>query len=213
MRVLGHLIENNRRWAERLSAQQPGFFRELAALQRPEYLWIGCSDSRVPANQIVDLRPGELFVQRNIANQFSHTDLNGLSVLQFAVDVLSVKHVIVCGHYGCGGVQAALQNVQLGIVDNWIRGIKDLAERNRAELDALTVQGERVDRLCELNVAQQVANVCHSTVVQGAWKHGKELSVHGWIYHLEDGLLHDLGLCFSSPEQVPPIYHPPSPLG
>lgn len=211
LRTLKHLFEKNRLWAERVAAQQPGFFKELLGLQRPEYLWIGCSDSRVPANQIVDLQPGELFVHRNIANQFSNTDLNGLSVLQYAVDVLKVKHVIVCGHYGCSGVQAALGNLELGLVDNWIRGIKDLAERHNSDLGLLSDESSRGDRLCELNVAQQVANVCHSTVVQSAWRHGQGIAVHGWIYRLGDGRLRELTPCFTSPEQVPPIYHLPGP--
>jgi carbonic anhydrase len=191
---LEHLIENNRAWARRTVERDPDFFRTLARQQSPEYLWIGCSDSRVPATQIVDLLPGELFVHRNVANVVVHTDLNCLSVLQFAVDVLRVKHVIVCGHYGCGGVQAALEDARLGLIDNWLRHVQDVKQKHAAGLAAVADPAARLDRLCELNVAEQVANVCQTTVVQGAWERGQDLTVHGWIYGLHDGLVRDLGV-------------------
>ncbi len=199
MRELKHLFENNRRWAAEVSDRDPDFFKKLAAQQAPPYLWIGCADSRVPANQIVGLAPGEVFVHRNVANVVSHTDFNCLSVLQYAVEVLKVRHVIVCGHYGCGGVAAALQDVPFGLIDNWLRHIKDVYEASR--LDDIDT-----NKLCELNVAAQVRNVCHTTIVQDAWRRGQDLSVHGWIYSLEDGLLRDLDLCISSPELLASIY-------
>ena len=192
MRHLSELFENNRRWAERVSRERPGFFDELSEQQRPRYLWIGCSDSRVPANEIVDLAPGELFVHRNVANVVVHTDLNCLSVLQYAVDVLKVEHVIVCGHYGCGGVTAAAQGAPLGLIDNWLRHIQDVADRHRAALDGITEDTRRVDRLCELNVIEQAANVVRTSIVQEAWGRGQSLTVHAWIYALRDGLLRDL---------------------
>jgi carbonic anhydrase len=192
MRRLPELFENNRAWAAERTRGDPGFFERLAAQQEPDYLWIGCSDSRVPANQIVGLAPGELFVHRNVANVVVHTDLNCLSVLQFAVDVLAVKHVIVCGHYGCGGVLAALRDAKLGLIDNWLRHIQDVATKHRAELDALADEPKRLARLCELNVIEQVKNVGDSTVVRDAWRSGQELAVHGWIYDVRDGLLRDL---------------------
>lgn len=198
MRRLADLLENNRRWAERMTRAQPDFFDRLVGQQAPRFLWIGCSDSRVPANEIVDLAPGELFVHRNVANLVVHTDLNCLSVLQFAVDVLDVEHVIVCGHYGCGGITAARRGVPLGLIDNWLRHIQDTQERHRAELDALADENAALDRLCELNVLDQASNVCRTTVVQDAWKRGKRLIVHAWIYRLSDGLLHDLE--FQPPE-------------
>jgi carbonic anhydrase len=188
---LAHLLENNRRWAARMTDGDPGFFGRLAAQQAPEYLWIGCADSRVPANEIVGLLPGELFVHRNVANVVTHTDFNCLSVLQFAVEVLKVRHVIVCGHYGCGGVQAALDDRELGLIDNWLRHVQDVAHAHRAELDA-TPEAIRLDRLCEYNVRAQVRNVCDTTIVRSAWRRGHRLSVHGWIYGLRDGLLRDL---------------------
>jgi carbonic anhydrase len=192
VKTLAHLFENNRRWAERITAQQPDFFPTLAAQQAPEYLWIGCSDSRVPANEIVNLLPGELFVHRNVANVVVHTDLNCLSVLQFAVDVLKVRHVIVCGHYGCGGVKAAFEDSRLGLIDNWLRHVQDVAKLHRAELDALPAE-RRHDRLCELNVLEQARHVSETTIVQDAWNRGQTLNVHGWIYGLGDGRLRDLG--------------------
>jgi len=192
MAGLEHLIENNRAWAQSTLERDPGFFRTLAKQQAPEYLWIGCSDSRVPANQIVGLLPGELFVHRNVANVVVHSDLNCLSVLQFAVDVLKVKHVIVCGHYGCGGVQAALENQRLGLIDNWLRHVQDVKAKHAAEIDAIASHADRIDRLCELNVMEQVANVAQTTVVQGAWERGQDVAVHGWIYGLRDGRVRDL---------------------
>jgi carbonic anhydrase len=192
MKSLSHLFDNNRKWAADVTSARPDFFQKLAAQQAPEYLWIGCSDSRVPANEIVNLLPGELFVHRNVANVVVHTDLNCLSVLQYAVDVLHVKHVIVCGHYGCGGVQAALAEAKLGLIDNWLRHVQDVARVHAAELE--TVAGDaRVDRLCELNVIDQARHVCETTVVQDAWSRGQELDVHAWIYGLRDGRLRDLG--------------------
>ena len=198
MRHLADLLDNNRRWAERMTRSQPDFFDRLVGQQAPRFLWIGCSDSRVPANEIVDLAPGELFVHRNVANLVVHTDLNCLSVLQYAVDVLGVEHVIVCGHYGCGGIVAARRGVPLGLVDNWLRHIQDTQERHRAELDALGDEDSALDRLCELNVLDQASNICRTTVVQDAWKNGRRLIIHAWIYRLSDGLLHDLA--FSPPE-------------
>jgi carbonic anhydrase len=191
-RTLSRLLENNRAWAESLTRGDPGFFERLKSLQAPEYLWIGCSDSRVPANQIVGLAPGELFVHRNVANVVVHTDLNCLSVLQFAVDVLHVRHVIVCGHYGCGGVLAALRDEKLGLIDNWLRHVQDVRSKHAGEIEKLGDERERAARLCELNVVEQVRNVGGTTVVRDAWRRGQELFVHGWIYDVGDGLLRDL---------------------
>ncbi len=188
------LFENNRTWAARLVEESPGFFQRLSAQQSPEFLWIGCSDSRVPANEIVGLLPGELFVHRNVANLVVHTDLNCLSVLQFAVDVLKVKHVIVCGHYGCGGVRAALGRDRLGLIDNWLRHVQDVAEHHREPLGAIGDMPGRINRLCELNVIEQARHVCQTTIVQDAWTRGQTLAVHGWIYGLHDGRLRDLGV-------------------
>ncbi len=201
MRVLSNLFENNRNWAARMLASDPEFFDKLAE-QRPEHLWIGCSDSRVPANQIVGLLPGEVFVHRNVANLVVHTDLNCLSVIQYAVEVLKVKHVIVCGHYGCGGVKAALDNRENGLIDNWIRNIQDVHRLRQAEIDACGTDQEKHDKLCELNVVEQVSNVCHTTIVQNAWKAGQPLNVHGWIYGIGDGLLKDLGVCIAGPDEL-----------
>lgn len=198
--ILSHLFEQNRAWAAGQTAADPEFFARLLHQQAPRYLWIGCSDSRVPANQIVGLPPGEMFVHRNIANVVVHADLNCLSVLQFAVDVLRVEHVIVCGHYGCGGVLAALRDDRLGICDNWLAHVRDVRGKHLAELDRLATQPERHERLCELNVMQQVANVAGTTVVRDAWARGQALAVHGWIYDLGDGLLRDLGV--SSTEEA-----------
>ncbi len=205
MRELSHLFENNRRWSEAMLQEDPRFFAKLATQQSPPYLWIGCADSRVPANQIVGLAPGQVFVHRNVANVVSHTDLNCLSVLQYAVEVLKVVHVIVCGHYGCGGVKGALSNEPLGLIDNWLRQIKDVYEMAVAKGDA---EGRPIDAnvLCELNVAAQVRNVCRTTIVQDAWRRGQKLAVHGWIYSLEDGILKDLNLCVSSADQLAEIY-------
>jgi carbonic anhydrase len=192
MAPLDHLFENNRRWAAEVTAARPDFFEQLVAQQSPRYLWIGCSDSRVPANEIVGLLPGELFVHRNVANLVVHTDLNCLSVLQYAVDVLKVHHVIVCGHYGCSGVRAALDESRLGLIDNWLRHVQDVATLKAAALQELDFPA-RVDRLCELNVMEQARHVCETTIVQDAWGRGQMLDVHAWIYGLQDGRLRDLG--------------------
>jgi carbonic anhydrase len=197
MRSLPHLFENNRRWADEVTAAHPDFFQKLASQQAPEYLWIGCSDSRVPANEIVGLLPGEMFVHRNVANLVVHTDLNCLSVLQYALDALQVKHVIVCGHYGCGGVKAALDGFRLGLIDNWLRHVQDIAHQYHAELDGLD-GAARVDRLCELNVLEQASHVCETTVIQDAWARGQDVNVHAWIYGLRDGRLRDLDFDSSS---------------
>jgi carbonic anhydrase len=194
MKSLKKLFENNRAWAEKIEKEQPGFFEQLSKQQNPEYLWIGCADSRVPANEIINLPPGDVFVHRNIANVVVHTDLNCLSVIQYAVEILKVKHIIVCGHYGCGGVAAALDDKEHGLIDNWLRHIQDVYRLYAAELDSITDAAARRDRLCELNVIEQVANVCSTTMVRKAWRRGQNLHVHGWIYHLEDGLLNDLGV-------------------
>jgi carbonic anhydrase len=198
MPILSDLFANNRAWAAEMTRLDPAFFARLLSQQSPQFLWIGCADSRVPANQIVGLPPGEMFVHRNVANLVVHTDLNCLSTIQFAVEVLKVRHIIVCGHYGCGGVLAALRDENLGLIDNWLRHVQDVATKNRAELSALTSEAERHRRLCELNVLAQVVNVSQSTVVRGAWSRGQALAVHGWIYALEDGLLRDLDLCVMS---------------
>ncbi len=202
MKTLKKLFERNRAWAEEISAREPGFFRELAQKQTPEYLWIGCSDSRVPSTQLVDLSPGEMFVHRNVANVVVHTDLNCLSVMQYAVEVLKVRHIIVCGHYGCGGVQAALEGARFGLIDNWLRHVQDVVEKHTEALARCEDGAARLHLLCELNVREQVLNVCRTTVVQDAWERGQELSVHGWVYALEDGLLRDLGLCVTCPEDL-----------
>jgi len=194
MSSLKHLIDNNRRWAEAIQAAQPGFFQQLTTQQSPRYLWIGCSDSRVPANEIVDLMPGELFVHRNVANVVVHTDLNCLSVLQYAVDVLKVEHVIVVGHYGCSGVRAAWQAKPLGLIDNWLRHVQDVAERHRELLSRLPDESAVTDRLCELNVIEQVRHVARTTIVQDAWARGQPLTLHGWVYALDNGLVNDLKL-------------------
>lgn len=191
MSDLNHLLANNRAWSESIRAQDPDFFTNLAGVQNPEYLWIGCSDSRVPANQITGLLPGEVFVHRNVANVVVHTDLNCLSVMQFAVDVLKVKHIVVVGHYGCGGVQAALLNRRFGLIDNWLRHIQDVRNRHAGLLE-LFPEDQHHDRLCELNVIEQVLHVCETTVVQDAWSRGQKLTVHGWVYRLLDGIVRDL---------------------
>ena len=206
MKNLNNLLEKNRAWAKKITAQDPDFFQTLSRQQSPEYLWIGCSDSRVPATEIVGLMPGELFVHRNVANVVVHTDLNCLSVMQFAVDVLKVKHIIVCGHYGCGGVNAALANETLGLIDNWLRHVQDVKAKHAALLGQVQGESERIDRLCELNVIEQVTNVCQTTIVQGAWDRGQELAVHGWIYGLTDGLLVDLNIFASNQNELPASY-------
>jgi len=198
MSGIAHLIEQNQAWARRTVDADPEFFTRLVGQQNPEYLWIGCSDSRVPANEVVDLLPGELFVHRNVANVVVHTDLNCLSVMQYAVEVLKVKHILVVGHYGCGGVQAAMDNQRFGLIDNWLRHVQDVVEKHRAELDAIADHRQRAMRLCELNVVEQAANVCATTVVQSAWDKGQDLTVHGWVYSLEDGLVRDLGVSRSA---------------
>jgi carbonic anhydrase len=191
---LTHLFENNRAWAAEMTRQDAGFFTRLSVQQAPRYLWIGCSDSRVPANQIVGLLPGEMFVHRNVANVVVHTDLNCLSAVQFAVEVLKVSHIIVCGHYGCGGVLAALRNEKLGLVDNWLRHVQDVRRNHQPQIDALPTEAERHQRLCELNVVEQVINVSKTTIVRDAWARGQALAVHGWVYDIQDGLLRDLDI-------------------
>ena len=191
---LADLLENNRQWSEAVRRRDAGFFDRLSRQQAPRYLWIGCADSRVPANEIVGLMPGELFVHRNVANVVVHSDLNCLSVLQYAVEVLRVEHVIVCGHYGCGGVEAAWKRTPLGLIDNWLRHVQDVADRHQARFTRTMTDADSVDRLCELNVLEQAANVCRTTIVQDAWRRGQPLQVHGWIYRLQNGLIHDLGL-------------------
>ena len=202
MRVLMPLFENNRQWASKIKESDPDFFTRLSKQQSPEYLWIGCSDSRVPANQIVDLAPGEIFVHRNIANLVIHTDLNCLSVIQYAVEVLRVKHIIVCGHYGCSGVKAAVDNREHGLIDNWLRNIKDVYRLHQGKIDSLQNEQDKLNLLCELNVAEQVANVCHTSIVQSAWKAGQDLTVHGWAYSIEDGILKDLNVCVSNSTEI-----------
>jgi carbonic anhydrase len=206
MSNLDNLLDNNAQWAARVQEQRPGFFENLARQQTPKYLWIGCSDSRVPANQIVGLDPGDIFVHRNVANLVVHTDFNCLSVLQYAVEVLKVKHIIICGHYGCGGVAAALQNMEHGLIDNWLRNIKDLYEQHEMLFRDMKNDEERVNALCMLNVIGQVSNVSHTTIVQNAWQRGQDLSVHGWIYSIKDGLIKDLDSTLTGSEQVPAIY-------
>jgi len=202
MKNLPQLFKNNRKWASKITEVNPDFFHNLKNQQSPEYLWIGCSDSRVPANDIVGLLPGELFVHRNIANLVIHTDMNCLAVLQYAVDILKVKHVIVCGHYGCGGVKAAMENRPHGLVDNWLRNIRDTWRRNQTELETIPDESGRTDRLCELNVCDQVINVGNTTIIQDAWRRGQKTTIHGWIYDLADGLLKDLGVCISSRDEL-----------
>ena len=201
------LFENNREWARRTLDEEPGFFARLSAQQSPEFLWIGCSDSRVPANEIVGLLPGELFVHRNVANLVVHTDLNCLSVLQYAVDVLRVKHVIVCGHYGCGGVRAALNRDRLGLIDNWLRHVQDVVEQHQQLLAPIADEPGKIDRLCELNVIEQARHVCQTTIVQEAWGRGQALAIHGWIYGLHDGRLRDLGVSTSDVNGIDATYH------
>ena len=206
MQLLDDCFAANRRWVAATLERDPEFFRRLEKLQSPDLLWIGCSDSRLPPNEIIGRAPGELFVHRNVANLVEHTDVNCLSVLQYAVDVLGVKHVVVVGHYGCGGVRAAMTSQPLGLIDNWLRHIRDVLLWNREELTAIADPEARTNRLAELNVEAQVANVCHTTIVQDAWRRGQPLTIHGWIYSLADGLLRDLGMVISSPDQIPPEY-------
>jgi len=199
--LLATLFTNNRNWATEIEQQNPGFFQELAKQQTPRYLWIGCSDSRVTANEIVGLLPGELFVHRNVANLVVHTDMSCLSVLQYAIDVLKVKHVIVCGHYGCGGVRAGLEETSNGLIDNWLRNISDIAVRHRKQLNSISDFGKKLDRLTELNIAEQVINVGSTTILQDAWKRGQDVAIHGWIYALSDGLLRNLEVSAMSREE------------
>ncbi|MDR5858694.1 MULTISPECIES: carbonate dehydratase [Halomonas] len=199
------LLENNRAWAEQMCRDDPDFFARLARQQTPEYLWIGCSDSRVPANQIIDLPPGEVFVHRNVANLLHHNDMNALSVVQFAVDVLKVKHIMIVGHYGCGGIRAAVTGGECGIVDYWLHSVRDLYSQHRASLSSLS-QDEQVDRMCELNVEAQVKNLCRTKIIQRAWQRGQELSVHGWVYGLSDGRVTDLECSVHGLDQVAQLY-------
>ena len=202
MRVLNDLFDKNKKWAKKIKKSDPDFFLKLSRQQNPEYLWIGCSDSRVPANEIVDMLPGEIFVHRNIANLVIHTDLNCLSVIQYAVEVLKVKHIIVCGHYGCGGIQTAMDKKDYGLIDNWLRNIKDIYRSHQSKIDSLHNDKDKINLLCELNVIEQVANICHTSIVQSAWKSGQTLTVHGWIYGIEDGILKDLNVCATNLDEI-----------
>jgi carbonic anhydrase len=206
MGQLDHLFAQNRAWADAIRARDPEFFPKLSRQQSPEYLWIGCSDSRVPANEIVNLLPGELFVHRNIANVVVHTDLNCLSVMQFAVDVLKVKHIIVCGHYGCSGVRAALRGDRIGLADNWLRHVHDVSEKYKTCVNAIRGEEPRTNLLCELNVIEQVGNVCQTSIAHDAWERGQPLTVHSWIYGLSDGLIRNLGMSISRAEDLAPQY-------
>lgn len=206
MSSLQHLFDNNHAWAARIRQSEPDFFVELSRQQAPSYLWIGCSDSRVPANQIVGLLPGELFVHRNIANLVVHTDLNCLSVMQFAIDILKVRHIIVCGHYGCSGVQAALRRDRLGLSDNWLRHVQDVRQKHESLLARVGNESDACNLLCELNVIEQVANVCQTTIARDAWERGQELAVHGWVYGLKDGLLRDLRITTAGFEESRATY-------
>ncbi len=203
---LQHLLDNNARWAAGETASDPHYFQRLSTQQKPNYLWIGCADSRVPANEIIGLDPGEIFVHRNVANVVVHTDMNCLSVVQYAVEILKVKHIIVCGHYGCGGVIAAMENTQHGLIDNWLRHIKDVYRKNQPEIDAIDDLAQRQARMCEINILEQMANICYTTIVQNAWQRGQELTVHGWVYGLADGLVNDLGVIIDNAEQLPEAY-------
>ncbi len=205
MRVLNHLFKNNQAWAAQIKAADPDFFMNLSRQQNPEYLWIGCADSRVPANQIIGLMPGEVFVHRNIANIVAHADLNCLSVLQYAVDVLQVKHVIVCGHYGCGGIKAALDGRDHGLIDHWLCYIQDVYRCHKDELDALKGQ-KKNDRLCELNIIEQVYNICQTAIVRNAWAAGRALDVHGWVYRIDDGILNDMDITVTSLDDFHQVY-------
>ena len=206
MKDLKRLLEQNRTWAESITANDPEFFPNLAKQQTPKFMWIGCSDSRVPSTQLVGMVPGEMFVHRNVANVVDHTDFNCLSVMQYAVDVLEVDHIIVCGHHSCGGVKAAMDNLQLGLIDNWLRHVQDVLHEHEELLSKIKDDNERLDRLCELNVIEQVLNVGRTTIVQSAWQRGQELAIHGWIYGLEDGLLRDLGISIDNNEGLAATY-------
>ncbi|TQV73722.1 carbonate dehydratase [Aliikangiella marina] len=207
---MGHrieqLLENNRRWAEEFEGAHPGIFEKLSKQQKPKFLWIGCSDSRVPANTIIGLDPGEVFVHRNVANIVQHTDLSALSVLEYSVNILKVNNIIVCGHYGCGGIAAAIENTEHGLVDNWLRSIKDIRRTHYKHFGEVSDEKEEIDLLCELNVVQQVRNVCHTPIIQNAWKNGHELAVHGVIYDIKDGILKSLDITTDSIEQIDPLY-------
>jgi len=207
LKKLTQLFENNRQWATQITQSNPEFFKKLAEQQSPEYLWIGCSDSRVPANEIVGLLPGELFVHRNVANLVIHSDMNCLSVIQYAVEVLQVKHIIVCGHYGCGGIRAAIENSPHGLLSNWLSHVRDTYRRRSDKIMYTTDPNQRLDRLCELNVIEQVVNVCNTTIVQSAWNKRQQLTIHGWIYGISDGLLNDLGICISSTAELQELEH------
>ncbi|HWD36395.1 MAG TPA: carbonate dehydratase [Casimicrobiaceae bacterium] len=206
MRTLAQLFANNQRWSTRIRERDPEFFPRLSRQQRPDYLWIGCADSRVPANEIVDLLPGELFVHRNVANVVVHTDLNCLTVMQFAIDILKVRDVIVCGHYGCSGVQAALRGDRIGLADNWLRHVQDVRRMHASRIALAADAGNDAERLCELNVIEQVMHVCDTSIVRDAWERGQPLGVHGWIYGLRDGLLHDLGVTVTTPGEIASVY-------
>jgi len=206
MRTLRDLLANNKAWAEGITEQDPDFFDRLSQQQSPEYLWIGCADSRVPANQIVGLQPGDVFVHRNVANMVVHSDMNCLSVIEYAVAILKVRHIIVCGHYGCGGVHAALENHALGLIDNWLRHLRDIRQKHDHTLSRIHDVERRLDLLCELNVVEQVQNVCSTTIVQQAWRDGRELAVHGWIYRLQDGRLQAVSPGISSADEISDVY-------
>lgn len=202
MRELQKLFESNRLWVEKVKEKDPDAFKRQSEKQTPKYLWIGCSDSRIPANEVIGLKPGDVFVHRNVANVFPHTDFNCLSVLQYGVECLGIEHVIVCGHYGCGGVAAAMESAQFGLVDNWLRNIRDVYFREKEILDGISDPKLKCNRLVELNVAHQVLNICHTTIVQNTWAHNKKLSIHGWVYDISTGLLKDLNCCVSSIDQI-----------
>ncbi|HSV17577.1 MAG TPA: carbonate dehydratase [Casimicrobiaceae bacterium] len=204
--ALEQLFEQNRAWSARMRQNDPQFFARLSGQQSPRFMWIGCADSRVPANEIVGLLPGELFVHRNVANVVVHSDLNCLSVMQFAVDVLKVQHIIVCGHYGCSGVSAALENRRIGLADNWLRHVQDVHHKHDVRIGAIADPAQRIDALCELNVIEQVANVCQTTIVGDAWERGQPLAVHGWVYGLKDGLVRDLLTTVTRPEEANVVY-------
>jgi carbonic anhydrase len=197
MSTIDHLFKNNRVWADKITKKDPLFFKSLSEQQNPEYLWIGCSDSRVPANELLGMQPGEVFVHRNIANQVIHTDLNCLSVIQYAVEILKIKHIIVCGHYGCGGVQASLDTESYGLIDNWLRHIEDVYRFHQEKLDAIPYETDKVNTLCELNVIEQVANVCNTTILRNAWKNNQDITIHGLVYNLHDGILKNLNVTCS----------------
>lgn len=206
MKELKHLFENNAKWAQGKIEKDPEAFKRLSKTQATKYLWIGCADSRIPANEVLGLEPGEVFVHRNVANIVPHADINSLSVIQYGVEYLGIEHIIVCGHYGCGGVQAVLDKAQYGLVDNWLRFVRDVYSQEQETLDAITDPQEKWNRLVELNAIYQVMNVCHTTIVQNAWAQGKKLSVHGWVYDISTGLLKDLNCCISSLDQISEVY-------